>query len=131
MQVPIKDIKVSKRIRKKMGDIGALADSLKRYGQICPIVISKTNQLIAGQRRLEAAKLLGWRTINAVISESSGELAHLELELEENIQRHDFDMEEIAEATRSLDRLRNPGFFRRVFNAVAAFFRRLFGVEEG
>lgn len=131
MQVLVKDIKVKRRIRKEMGDIGALADSFKRFGQICPILITKNNRLIAGHRRLEAAKMLGWRTINAVIWENAGELSQLELELEENIQRHDFDMEEIAEATRSLDRLRNPGFFRRVFNAVAAFFRRLFGVEEG
>jgi len=130
MQVPISDIKVKKRIRKEMGDIGALAESLKRYGQISPIVISKKNLLIAGQRRLEAAKTLGWRTINAVISESSSELNHLELELEENIQRHDFNMEEIAEATKKLDRLRNPGFFRRIFNAIACFFRRLFGISE-
>jgi len=130
MQVPIKDIKVKKRIRKDMGDIAILAESLKRYGQISPIVISKRNQLIAGQRRLEAAKSLGWRTINAIISESSGELNHLELELEENIQRHDFSMEEIAEATRAIYRLRNPGILRRIFNAIAHFFRRLFGIEE-
>jgi len=130
MQVPIKDIKVKKRIRKEMGDIGALADSLKRYGLINPIVISKGNQLIAGQRRLEAAKMLGWRTINAIVSESRGELNYLELELEENIQRHDFNMEEIASATRAIYKLRNPGFLRRIFGAIAYFFRRLFGIEE-
>jgi len=130
MQVPVKDIKVRKRIRKEMGDLGALAESLKRYGQISPIVISKRNNLIAGQRRLEAAKLLGWRTINAVISESAGELAHLELELEENIQRRDFSMEEIAAATKDIDRLRNPGFFRRILNAIIRFFRKLFGASE-
>jgi len=130
MQVPIKDIKVKKRIRKDMGDIAILAESLKRYGQISPIVLSKRNQLIAGQRRLEAAKLLGWRTINAVISESAGELSHLEIELEENIQRHDFNMEEIAEATRAIYRLRNPGILRRIWNAIAHFFRRLFGVDK-
>jgi len=126
MQVPIKDIKVRKRIRKDMGDIAALAESLKRHGQITPILIGSDNQLIAGQRRLEAAKLLGWRNIGAAISEDSSELGRLELELEENIQRHDFSIEEIAEATRSLDRLRNPGFFRRILGAIARFFRRIF-----
>jgi len=129
MQVPVNDIKVRKRIRKELADVGVLAESMKRYGQISPILISKNNVLIAGQRRLEAAKLLGWRSINAVISERSGELEHLELELEENIQRNDFSMDEIADATRKLYRLRNPGFFRRVLNALARFFRRLFGLE--
>ena len=130
MQVPIKDIVVRKRIRKDMGDIEGLAESLKRYGQISPIVISKTNVLIAGGRRLEAAKHLGWRTINAIISESSNELARLELEVEENIQRRDFNMEEVAEATKRIYNLQNPGFFRRILNAIARFFKWLFKIGD-
>jgi len=130
MQVPIKDIVVRKRIRKDMGDIEGLAESLKRYGQISPIVISKKNVLIAGGRRLEAAKHLGWRTINAVISESTDELERLELEVEENVQRRDFSMDEVAEATRKIYRLQNPGFFRRFFDAIARFFRWLFKIGD-
>ena len=130
MQVPIKDIKVKKRIRKIPGDIDALADSFRRYGQISPIVISKKNILIAGERRLEAAKRLGWRTINAIISERSGELERLELEVEENIQRRDFTSDEVAEASKKLYRLRNPGIFRRIINAIIRFFKWLFRIED-
>jgi ParB family chromosome partitioning protein len=130
MQVPVADILVRKRIRRDLGDIEALAESLKHYGQISPILITSKNVLIAGHRRLEAAKNLGWRTINAVISDSSGELARLELEVEENIQRRDFTPEETAEATRKLYRLRNPGFFRRILNAIINFFKRLFKIED-
>ena len=113
-----------------MGDIEALSESLKRYGQISPIVISNKNVLIAGGRRLEAAKRLGWRTINAVISESSSELDRLELEVEENIQRHDFNMEEVAEATRKIYRLQNPGILKRILNAIIRFFKWLFKIED-
>ena len=130
MQVPIKDIIVRKRIRKDMGDIEGLAESLKHYGQITPIVISKRNLLIAGGRRLAAAKQLGWRTINAVISESADELTRLELEVEENVQRRDFTMEEVADATRKIYRLQNPSFFRRILNAIARFFRWLFKIGD-
>jgi len=130
MQIPIKDIIVRKRIRKDMGDIEALAESLKHYGQISPIVISPKNVLIAGGRRLEAAKYLGWRSINAVISESSSELARLELEVEENMQRRDFNMEEVAEATKKIYRLQNPGFLRRILNALIRFLRWLFKIED-
>jgi ParB family chromosome partitioning protein len=130
MQIPIEDIIVKKRIRKDMGDIESLAESLKRYGQISPIVISRKNMLIAGGRRLEAAKSLGWRTINAVISESAGELERLELEVEENIQRRDFNMEEVADATRKIYRLQNPGFFRRILNAIISFIKKLFKIED-
>ena len=129
MQVPVDDILVKKRIRKDLGDIEALSESLKRYGQINPIMITKKNLLIAGERRLEAAKRLGWRTINAVISDNTDELARLELEVEENIQRRDFSLEETAEATRKLYRLRNPGIFRRILNAIINFFKRLFRLE--
>ena len=130
MNIPIEDIIVKKRIRKDQGDIESLAESLRRYGQISPIVISKKNVLIAGGRRLQAAKLLGWRTINAVISDSSGELQQLEIEVEENIQRQDFSVEEAADAARKIYRLQNPGFFRRILNAIIRFFKKLFKIED-
>jgi ParB family chromosome partitioning protein len=130
VQVPIEDIKVKKRVRKDMGDVAALAESMKRYGQISPIVISKANVLIAGGRRLEAARSLGWRTINAVIADLPGRLAKLEWEVEENLQRRDFNPGELAEASRKIYRLRNPGFFRRFFGAIIALFKRLFRIED-
>ena len=126
MLVPIEDIKVRKRVRKEMGDISALADSLKRFGQINPIVITKKNVLIAGERRLEAARSLGWRTINAVVADISDELTLLEYELEENVQRQDFTQEETEEAARKILRLQNPSIFKRILNAIVNFFKRLF-----
>jgi ParB family chromosome partitioning protein len=130
MQVPIEDIKVKRRIRKDPGDIEILAESLKLFGQINPIVITSKNVLIAGQRRLEAARTLGWRTINAVILEFPDALSKLEYEMEENIQRRDFTPQEVAEATKRIYRLKNPGFFRRLFDAIIRFFKRLFRIGD-
>jgi ParB family chromosome partitioning protein len=130
MQVPIEDIKVKRRIRKDLGDISALADSLKRYGQINPITISPKNVLIAGERRFEAAKSLGWRTINAVILDLPDSLSYLEYEAEENFQRRDFTPEEAEEAARRIYRLRNPGFFRRILNAIIRFFKMIFRIKD-
>jgi ParB family chromosome partitioning protein len=130
MQILIKDIIVKKRIRREMGDIEALAESFKKFGQISPIVVSKKRVLIAGGRRLAAAKYLGWKTINAVMVDTNGNLGALEYEVEENRQRRDFNPEELAEAARKIYRLRNPGFFRRIWNRVARFFRRLFRIED-
>ena len=56
MLVNISEIKVKKRVRKDLGDINSLKDSLKRYGLLNPITIDSKNRLIAGERRLEAAK---------------------------------------------------------------------------
>jgi len=130
MKIPIADIIVKKRIRKDMGDIEALAESFKCYGQITPIVVNKKNVLIAGGRRLEAAKLLGWQTINAVISDKTGELEQLELELEENKYRKDFNEAEAAEAAQKIYRLKNPSFFRRLINAIVRFFKKLFKIKD-
>jgi ParB family chromosome partitioning protein len=130
MQVPIKDIKVKKRIRKNMGDISALAESMKRFGQISPIVLTKSNVLVAGGRRLEAARRLDWRTINAVIVEIPENVSKLEYEAEENFQRWDFTPEEAAEASRRIYKLKNPGGVRRIFNRIILFFKKLFRIED-
>jgi len=130
MKIPVADIIVKKRIRKDMGDIEALAESFKCYGQITPIIISKKNVLIAGGRRLAAAKLLGWQSINAVVTDRYGELEQLELELEENKYRKDFNDTEAAEAAQKIYRLKNPPFFRRVINAIARFFKKLFRIKD-
>ena len=129
MLIPLEDIKVKKRIRKEMGDIDSLAESLKRFGQINPVVITKKNVLIAGERRLEAARLLGWRTINAVVADIPDEVTKLEYEMEENIQRRDFTKEEEEEGIRKIIKLKNPNFFRRLINAIMGFFKRLFKKE--
>jgi ParB family chromosome partitioning protein len=130
MLVPIEDIKVKERIRKDMGDLSAMADSLRRFGQISPIVITKKNQLIAGGRRLEAARSLGWRTINAVVAELPDEVTRLEYELEENIQRRDFTPEEAEEAVFKINRLKNPSLFRRIWNAIKRLFKTIFRIED-
>jgi ParB family chromosome partitioning protein len=126
MQVPIDDIVVKKRIRMDMGNIEALAASLKKFGQISPIVITNKNVLVAGGRRLEAAKSLGWHTINAVIADIPGNLTQLEYEIEENLQRRDFSPEETAIASQKLYRLHNPNPFVRFFRWIARLFKGLF-----
>jgi ParB family chromosome partitioning protein len=126
MQVPIADIIVKRRVRKEMGDLEALADSINRIGQISPIVITEKNVLLSGGRRLEAAKRLGWRTINAVVAKLPGGVTMLEIEIEENKQRCDFTPEESAKAMKRLYRQKHPGFFRRLWNSIVRFFRMIF-----
>jgi ParB family chromosome partitioning protein len=129
MQVPIDDIVVKRRIRTDMGNIEALAESLKKFGQISPIVITGKNVLVAGGRRLEAAKSLGWHTINAVIADIPAGLSPLEYEIEENLQRRDFSPEETAVASQKLYKLRNSPFVR-FFRWIAQLFKRLFRVGD-
>ena len=59
----ISSIKVGVRHRNDLGELDKLAESLDALGLLHPIVIDAQNRLIAGQRRLEAAKLLKWKTV--------------------------------------------------------------------
>lgn len=126
MLVNISEIKVKKRVRKDLGDLDALKDSLRRYGLLNPITIDNKNRLIAGERRLEAAKLLGWTNINAVVVNNISAITKLELELEENNQRKEFTDAELLEGYKRLERLRNPSIFRKILNAIVRFFEWIF-----
>ena len=58
MLVNIEDITVKKRVRKDLGDLEPLKDSLRRYGLLNPITLNAKKELIAGERRLQAAKAI-------------------------------------------------------------------------
>jgi ParB family chromosome partitioning protein len=126
MQIRIDDIKVRKRIRKSVGDLSSLMESMRKYGLLQPIVIDSENTLLAGYRRLEAARQLGWKTIPAVVVNRTENLDRVEIELEENVQRKDFSLEELSEASIALEKLRNPNLFVRLWKKFINWFRKLF-----
>lgn len=81
-----------------------LSESIKTYGIIQPIVVSKENgyyAIIAGERRWRAAKLAGLEEIPAIIRDSD-EQNNREISLIENIQREDLNPYEKALGIRSL-----------------------------
>jgi ParB family chromosome partitioning protein len=78
-----------------------LADSIREHGILQPLSVTKLSEgkyeLIAGERRLEAARLAGLSTVPAIVREA-GEKEKLELSIIENIQRHDLNPIEEAKA---------------------------------
>ncbi|HPL92612.1 MAG TPA: ParB N-terminal domain-containing protein [Treponemataceae bacterium] len=126
MQIPLDDIRVKRRIREEPEDIEDLMNSMKRYGLMNPITINSENVLIAGRRRLEAARRLGWHMISANVIEATDRVSELEMEIEENTQRSNFTDQELMEAYTRLERLRNPNIFVRIWRAIVAFFRAIF-----
>ena len=123
MQVPIGEIRIRKRIRRDAGDLRPLMESMQKHGLLNPIVVTEKNELVAGFRRLQAAKRLGWEAIPAQVVEHLDQLSLLEIEVEENTARKDFTSDEMADAIVQMDRLQNPGLFRR-------FWRRLVRMVE-
>ena len=130
MQVLIKDIKIKKRVRKDLGDLEMLKESLKRFGLMNPITINSQNELVAGHRRLEAAKALGWISIDAVQVDTKDKLLLLELELEENVQRKPFTDDELYDGYEALEKLRNPSFFTKLLMKLQSFFEKVFDKNE-
>ncbi|WP_158007551.1 ParB N-terminal domain-containing protein, partial [Acidithiobacillus caldus] len=59
VQAAISDISVGRRFRQDLGDIGALAQSIQKFGLLQPIGVDEQYRLIFGQRRLAACRLLG------------------------------------------------------------------------
>ena len=134
VHVDINKIKVRKRVRKDLGDLRPLMDSLRTYGLMNPITINSKYELVADERRLEAAKAIGWPMIDAIIlSQDVNAVTKLEMEIEENNQRKEFTDEELLDGYKRLNRLKNPSIFRRflnflvrIFEKIGEFFKRLF-----
>lgn len=122
MIVPIEKIKIKKRVRKDLGNLDDLKESLKTYGLLNPITLNSKYELIAGERRLQAATSLGWTSIQANIVDNLSEIEELEMEIEENNQRKEFTDEELLEGYKRLEKLRHPNFFQKII----LFFKRLF-----
>jgi len=102
-ELPIDAIIVKDRHRRDMGDIKSLADSMNSLGLIHPVVVTPDHQLVAGTRRLAAARELGWDVVPVTVIHSLGEAAALfEAERDENTCRKDFTPTEAAAVRRSI-----------------------------
>ena len=69
--MPVTSILVGARHRKDLGDLEALARSIADLGLLHPIVVNQRGELLAGQRRLEACRLLGWTEVPVNIMETT------------------------------------------------------------
>ncbi|MCX6797089.1 MAG: ParB/RepB/Spo0J family partition protein [Candidatus Doudnabacteria bacterium] len=78
-----------------------LADSIKEYGVIQPLVVTRTPigfELVVGERRFRAAQLAGLEKVPAIIKDSMVDQTKLEVALIENIQRKELNPIEEAQA---------------------------------
>lgn len=84
-----------------------LANSIREHGILQPLIVSKIEsdtesgtiveyQLIAGERRLRAAKIAGLDKVPVIIRQVDGKSHHLEMAIIENLQRENLDSVEIA-----------------------------------
>ncbi|HJP89667.1 MAG TPA: ParB/RepB/Spo0J family partition protein [Candidatus Limnocylindrales bacterium] len=107
IEIPLARIRENPRQpRLRMADdaLETLAASIREHGVIQPILVTETidgYQLVAGERRVRAARMAGLERIPAVIRQLADQ-QQLELALVENLQREDLDPIESARAYRQL-----------------------------
>lgn len=86
------------------GSLNELVDSIREQGILEPIVVAKTPagyQIIAGERRWRAAKILGLAKVPVVVKETTPQ-GMLEMSIVENVQREDLNPIERALAYKRL-----------------------------
>lgn len=107
-RIPVSQIKPNRyqpRREFKSAELEELADSIKKYGILQPLLLTQESadhyELIAGERRWRAAQLAGLTEVPAIIKTAS-DLEKLELALIENIQRQDLNPIEKAMSYKQL-----------------------------
>lgn len=104
----ISEIIIGERRREDMGDIKGLADSIRQYGLLHPVVVDDAKNLVAGGRRLAACKLLGWQEIPATLIRELSETELRVIEIEENIKRKDLTQIELSRNMVKLAEIKKP-----------------------
>ncbi|TGK20165.1 ParB/RepB/Spo0J family partition protein [Leptospira fluminis] len=85
-------------------EVSDLTESMRRLGLIEPIVVRKAGkkfQIVAGERRYQAAKILGWKSIAAVETDASEDRCY-EMALAENEKRKSLNPWEVGRAIQYL-----------------------------
>lgn len=111
--------------------LSRLADSISEYGLLSPILVRRIGvekyELVAGERRLRAMKILGWTHAEAVII-AAFDLDSAILSLIENIQREDVNYLDEAAACRAIldtSSLTQEELARRLGKSPSALANRL------
>jgi ParB-like chromosome segregation protein Spo0J len=130
MKVQIEDIIIKKRIRMDIGDISELMESISKFGLLNPITITESKELIAGYRRLQACKALGFREIECRIVPVQSKIDKLLIEADENMTRKDLTVGEIERYEDEKRYLQANGFdkvwlwFLRIYKMIRTWIRR-------
>ena len=107
VEVPVESIRPNPYQPRKTFDkekLKELSESIKKHGIIQPLIVRKKGlnyELVAGERRLRAAKLAKLQTVPVLVRDYD-EKQMRELSLVENIQRHDLNPLEEAKAIQEL-----------------------------
>lgn len=101
-QMPIESIVVSRNGHGEAANLDGLVTSIQTRGVLQPLIIASDGRLLAGRRRLEAARRAGLTTVPVRVCEITTERAAIEISLIENVERADLDPLTRAQLYRAL-----------------------------
>lgn len=135
MEIPLKDIRSNPYQPRKTFDEAALnelADSIKEYGVVEPIIVKKSikgYEIVAGERRTKAAKIAGLISIPAIVKDFTDD-EMMEIALLENIQREDLNPIEEAESVNAIINSRGltQEEFAKKFGKSRSYITNLLGI---
>jgi site-specific DNA-methyltransferase (adenine-specific) len=104
--LPLSSITVGARFRKDQGDIDGLVESIRRFTLLHPLVLDRSNNLLAGGRRYLALSKIGLEKVPIHYLDELDEVSRREVELEENIARKNLTWQEQALLTSEIDSLK-------------------------
>src|SRR3990167_11192605 len=97
--IPLDKIHWDKRFRADLGDLELLTESIREKGLIQPITVTPEFELLAGERRVTAARAAGLSEIPALVRPKADAIDAREIELMENLVRLDFNWNERVRLT--------------------------------
>jgi len=108
-QLPVKEIKQSNNYcRADVGDVTTLMHSMKTDGLLHPITVRKRGKnyiVVAGHRRLNAAKKLGWPAITVNLLDGLKAVDEVSINMAENLDRKDVTIAEIGKGFSDLKKM--------------------------
>ena len=106
--LPVTKVKVGPRFRQDLGSVDDLVESIREVGLLHPIVVDVKNNLIAGERRLQACARLGMKEVEATIVDLDEDRL-LRAQRDENTVRKPFTPTEMVAIKRAVeDRVKTP-----------------------
>lgn len=130
-EMDIGAIRVKPHVRRDLGDLTGLEQSIRKLGLLQPVLVDRSRVLVAGARRLEACRRAGLSRIPVVQLEiDAQDMTALDVQADENLCREalsDCDLEQMIRRKKALMGAETPA------EGVFSSFRKLFSkakIEE-
>ncbi|WP_024653320.1 ParB N-terminal domain-containing protein [Borrelia persica] len=130
MLIDLEQIKIKKRIRKNLGDTTNLKESIKKHGLIYPIIIDKNKNLVAGFRRYQVLKELGYKEIDVKVIPIEDKKTLLEIELDENNVRKSFTKSETEAGEEQLKYYSEKNTIIRFIKLILLKIKKIFTIKK-